>query len=197
MEKMEISEQESKMLGLIEDLIATGVERGIEKGLERARSEERLKEKITYDIKLKNTRLLIKNYRKFIKACEQATCTEHELETATVDEILDKLYCTAYDEITVVQSILASKKRTEIIIEHIKKIVKFYVFDAKNSKNNEKIRRACLIEDLYINGNVKPKISEMSEKYHVSERQIGRDQNTAIEEIAIFMFGIDGIRKMF
>ncbi|MBQ2937618.1 MAG: hypothetical protein IJE05_01860 [Clostridia bacterium] len=197
MEKMEISEQESKMLGLIEKLIAAGVERGIEKGLEKARSEERLREKITYDIKLKNTRLLIKNYRKFIKACEQATCTEHELETATVDEILDKLYCTAYDEVTVVQSILASKKRTEIIIEHIKRIIKFYVFDADNSKNNEKIRRAHIIEDLYINGKSKPKISEMSEKYHISERQIGRDQNAAIEEIAIFMFGIDGIRKMF
>lgn len=197
MEKMEISEQESKMLGLIEKIIAAGVERGIEKGLEKARSEERLREKITYDIKLKNTRLLIKNYRKFIKACEQATCTEHELETATVDEILDKLYCTAYDEVTVVQSILASKKRTEIIIEHIKRIIKFYVFDADNSKNNEKIRRAHIIEDLYINGKSKPKISEMSEKYHISERQIGRDQNAAIEEIAIFMFGIDGIRKMF
>lgn len=197
MEKMEISEQESKILGLIEKLIAAGVERGIEKGLEKARSEERLREKITYDIKLKNTRLLIKNYRKFIKACEQATCTEHELETATVDEILDKLYCTAYDEVTVVQSILASKKRTEIIIEHIKRIIKFYVFDADNSKNNEKIRRAHIIEDLYINGKSKPKISEMSEKYHISERQIGRDQNAAIEEIAIFMFGIDGIRKMF
>lgn len=37
----------------------------------------------------------------------------------------------------------------------------------------------------------------MSEKYHISERQISRDQNTAIEEIAILMFGIDGIRKMF
>ena len=66
MEKMEISEQESKMLGLIEKIIAAGVERGIEKGLEKARSEERLREKITYDIKLKNTRLLIKNYRKVI-----------------------------------------------------------------------------------------------------------------------------------
>ena len=95
------------------------------------------------------------------------------------------------------QSILASKKRTEIIIEHIKRIIKFYVFDADNSKNNEKIRRAHIIEDLYINGKSKPKISEMSEKYHISERQIGRDQNAAIEEIAIFMFGIDGIRKMF
>jgi len=37
----------------------------------------------------------------------------------------------------------------------------------------------------------------MSEKYHISERQIRRDANSAIEEIAVLMFGIDGIRKMW
>ena len=115
MEKIEISEKESKILGVIEQLINSAVEKGIEKGIERARNEERLREKITYDTKLKNTRLLIKNYRRFLNACQQATWTECELETATVDEVLDKLYCTTSDEVTVVQSILASKKRTEII----------------------------------------------------------------------------------
>ena len=54
-----------------------------------------------------------------------------------------------------------------------------------------------LLFDLYIKGDKKPKTKSMSEKYHISERQISRDQNTAIEEIAILMFGIDGIRKMF
>lgn len=195
--EIEISEKDSELLGLIEQLITSGVERGIQKGLERARNEEKLREKITYDTRLKNTRLLIKNYRKFVKAFEQATYTEKELETATVDEILDKLYCTAYDEVTVVQSILASKKRTEIIMAHIKRIIKLYIFEAESSNNAEKQRRAHLLEDLYIKGKTKPKIKEMSEKYHIGERQISRDQNAAIEEIAIFMFGIDGIRKMY
>ena len=197
MEKIEISEKESKILGVIEQLINSAVEKGIEKGIERARNEERLREKITYDTKLKNTRLLIKNYRRFLSACQQATWTESELETATVDEVLDKLYCTTSDEVTVVQSILASKKRTEIIIEHVKRIIKFYIYEAESSNNAEKIRRAHLIYDLYIKGDKKPKTKSMSEKYHISERQISRDQNTAIEEIAILMFGIDGIRKMF
>ena len=195
MGKIEISEKESKILEFIEQLINSAVEKGIEKGIERARNEERLREKITYDTKLKNTRLLIKNYRRFLNACQQATWTE--CETATVDEVLDKLYCTTSDEVTVVQSILASKKRTEIIIEHIKRIIKFYIYEAESSNNTEKIRRAHIIDDLYIKGDKKPKTKSMSEKYHISERQISRDQNTAIEEIAILMFGIDGIRKMF
>ena len=131
MEKIEISEKENKILGVIEQLINSAVEKGIEKGIERARNEERLREKITYDTKLKNTRLLIKNYRRFLSACQQATWTESELETATVDEVLDKLYCTTSDEVTVVQSILASKKRTEIIIEHIKRIIKFIYMKLK------------------------------------------------------------------
>ena len=193
MGKIEISEKESKILEFIEQLINSAVE----KGIDQKTIDAIPREKITYDTKLKNTRLLIKNYRRFLSACQQATWTECELETATVDEVLDKLYCTTSDEVTVVQSILASKKRTEIIIEHVKRIIKFYIYEAESSNNAEKIRRAHLIDDLYIKGDKKPKTKSMSEKYHISERQISRDQNTAIEEIAILMFGIDGIRKMF
>lgn len=196
MERMEISEKESKMLDFIEKLVAEGVARGIKQGLEQARNEQKLKEKITYDIKFKNTRLLLKNYRKFVSFCEQATVSEKELESATVEEILDKLYCTAYDEVTIVQSILASKKRTEIILTHIKKIINFYILDADNSNNDEKYRRAHILEDLYIKGKKQPAMSVLSERYHISERQVHRDKNIALEEIAVFMFGIDGIRKM-
>lgn len=119
MESFEISEKDSKLLDIIEKLVAEGVAKGIKNGLEQARNEERLKEKLTFDIKFKNTRLLLKNYRKFVNFCEQATVSEKELESATVEEILDKLYCSAYDEVTIVQGILASKKRTEIIMTHI------------------------------------------------------------------------------
>lgn len=128
MKEIRISEEDSKMLEIIDNMITEGIARGIRQGLEQAKNEERLKEKIIYDTKIKNTKLLLKNYRKFISACKQATFTEKELESATVEEILDKLYCSTYDEITVVQSILTSKKRTEIILEHIKNIVNFYIF---------------------------------------------------------------------
>lgn len=196
MESFEISEKDSKLLDIIEEFVAAGVAKGIKQGLEQARNEEKLKEKITFDIKFKNTRLLLKNYRKFVNFCEQATVSEKELESATVEEILDKLYCSAYDEVTIVQGILASKKRTEIIMTHIKKIINFYIFDADSSKNDEKRRRAHILEDLYIKGKKQPAMSVLANRYHVSERQVHRDKNVAIEEIAIFMFGIDGIRKM-
>jgi len=196
MESFEISEKDSKLLNIMEKMVTEAVTKGIKIGLEQARNEERLKEKITFDIKFKNTRLLLKNYRKFVNFCEQATVSEKELESATVEEILDKLYCTAYDEVTIVQGILASKKRTEIIMTHIKKIINFYIFDADSSKNDEKRRRAHILEDLYIKGKKQPAMSVLANRYHVSERQVHRDKNVAIEEIAIFMFGIDGIRKM-
>ena len=147
---------------------------------------------------MKNAKIseVLKNYRKFESFCKQATVSEKELESATVEEILDKLYCSTYDEVTIVQGILASKKRTEIIMTHIKKIINFYIFDAESSKNDEKSRRAHILEDLYIKEKKQPAMSVLASKYHISERQVHRDKNVAIEEIAIFMFGIDGIRKM-
>ena len=196
MSNIEISEKESQLLALVEQLVQEGVAKGIKKGIEQLRNEERLKEKITYDTRIKNTRLLLKNYRNFVKACKQATFTEKDLETATVEEVLDKLFCQSYDEITVVQSILTSKKRTEIILTHIKRIIDFYLYESEHSNNDEKKRKAHILNDLYVVGKYKPKINDMSEKYHISERQIRRDANSAIEEIAVLMFGIDGIRKM-
>lgn len=196
MSNIEISEKESQLLALVEQLVQEGVAKGIKKGIEQLRNEERLKEKITYDTRIKNTRLLLKNYRNFVKACKQATFTEKDLETATVEEVLDKLFCQSYDEITVVQSILTSKKRTEIILTHIKRIIDFYLYESEHSNNDEKKRKAHILNDLYVVGKYKPKINDMSEKYHISERQIRRDVNSAIEEIAVLMFGIDGIRKM-
>ncbi len=196
MSNIEISEKESQLLALVEQLVEEGVAKGVKKGIEQLKNEERLKEKITYDTRIKNTRLLLKNYRNFVKACKQATFTEKDLETATVEEVLDKLFCQSCDEITVVQSILASKKRTEIILTHIKRIIDFYLYESDHSNNDEKKRKAHVLNDLYVIGKYKPKINDMSEKYHISERQIRRDANSAIEEIAVLMFGIDGIRKM-
>lgn len=196
MGKIEISERESQLLELIEQLVTDGVAKGVKKGIEQAKNDEKLKEKMSYDIKFKNTRLLLKNYRKFVSSCQQATVSERELESATVEEIMDKLYCAAYDEVTVVQSILSSRKRTEIIMEHIKRIINFYIIDSQNSKNDEKIRRSHILNDLYIKGKYQPKMSVLADRYHISERQLHRDKNVAIEEVAIFMFGIDGIRKM-
>ena len=196
MGKIEISERESQLLELIEQLVTDGVAKGIRQGLEQTKKEEKLKEKITFDIKFKNTRLLLKNYRRFKKFCKQAIVSEKELETATVEDILDKLYCSSYDEVTVVQSILSSKKRTEIIMKHIKSMIRFYISEANSSKIEEKIRRSKIIKELYIDNDNKPDMSLLAEKYHISLRQLHRDKNIAIEEIAIFMFGVDGIRKM-
>ena len=106
MSKVEISEEGSELLKIIEEIVTGAVAKGIQIGLEQAKNDEKLKEKMSYDIKFKNTRLLLKNYRKFVSSCQQATVSERELESATVEEIMDKLYCAAYDEVTVVQSIL-------------------------------------------------------------------------------------------
>ncbi len=196
-ESFEISEKDSNLLKLISQMVEGGVARGIKKGLEQQKKEEKLKDKITHDSRIKNTKLLFKNYRRLKEACEQATFTEKELETATVGEILDKIFCNASDEVTVVQSILNSKKRTEIILTHIDRIIRFYLFDAKMSKNDEKIRKANILNELYIKDIDKPKISDMSEKYNIGERQVHRDIKSAIEEISILIFGIDGIRKIY
>jgi len=155
----------------------------------------KLKEK--YDRKVRDTKLLLNNYRRFNKHIKQTTYTEKQLETATVAEILDKLYIVEDDEkddATIVQAILKSKKRTEIILNHMNTILAGYEENACKSKDIELKRRLQVINKLYIDDKKGKSFEEIAEELNTSTSTVKRDRNRAIKEISILLFGIDGIR---
>lgn len=189
-EKIEI---DPKLLTVIQSSVSAGVVEGVR--LIEEKKENAIKGK--YDRKIRDTKLLLKNYRLFKKHIKETTYTEGQLETATVSEILDKLYIledSEKDDLTIVQGILKSKKRTEIIITHIDTIILGYTTSASKSKDNEFKRRANVINKLFIEGKKGKSYEQIAEEEHTSVSSVKRDKNRAIKEIAILLFGIDGIR---
>lgn len=151
--------------------------------------------KIRYDKRLRNTNLLLRNYRNFKIYCENAIYEElekiKEQENLNIIEILDKMY-DIDDDATIVQSILKAKERTLIIIKHIDNCIKFYRYKAENSNNIELKRRVEVIERLYINDKILT-FEEIAKELYISTKTVNRDRKRAIEELAPLIFGVDGI----
>lgn len=190
-------EVDPDLLSVIQNSVTAGVNEGIKNAVKQINDQKEKAIKEKYDRRVRDTRLLLSNYRRFKKHINQTTYTEEQLDTATVSEILDKLYILEDDEkddITVVQAILKSKKRTEIILNHMNTILVGYEENAFNSKDIELKRRVTVINKLYINGVKGKSFEKIAEELNTSISTVKRDKNRAIKEISVLLFGIDGIR---
>lgn len=177
------------LFSIIQNSITAGVNEGVKKAIETIEAEKQLANKIKYDNRVRNTKLLLKNYRNFKKHIDTAIYTEEQLDTEQTSEVLDKMGIDVENyDITMVESILKSKKRTEIIIEHIDTILDAYMMRANKKEDNELKRRAEVIEKLYKEG---MKMDQIAVDVNASISTIKRDRNRAINEIAVLMFGID------
>lgn len=187
-------EVEPELLSIIQNSITAGVNEGVRRAIETIESEKQLVNEIKYDNRIRNTKLLLSNYRNFEKHIEEAVYTEQQLNTEETYDVLDRMGFNVdrYDK-TIVESILKSKKRTEIIISHIDTILRAYMLKAKESNDVELKRRADVVYALYCS-KVGCKMDQIADDFHASISTIKRDRDRAVKEIAILMFGIDGIK---
>jgi len=133
-----------------------------------------------YDKRLRNTRLLLDNYNNFIEHCGNAVYNSEQLE----EDIF-------VDNEIIINSILKSKRRTEIMINHIKSCLDYYINSGRMSKNIEIQRRVEAVELIYIK---KMKHNEAADYLHVDPRTFRRDRKKAVEELAVIFWGVDGIK---
>ncbi len=185
-----------KLYDIINNAVEVGVSRGVKGAMLEYDRQQKNKNKIKYDKRLKNTKLLLENYKNFMEHCENAI---YELaedikvtdENDSVMAIFDKIYDMEEDK-TIIESILKSKTRTIIILRHINTCINFYDYKASNSKNLELQRRNQVLRMLYINDETST-YSEIAEELHISTKTVNRDRKTAIQELAPLIFGVDGI----
>ncbi|MBD8046769.1 MULTISPECIES: HTH domain-containing protein [Clostridium] len=149
---------------------------------------ERLK--VKKDRRLRNTRLLLRNYNNFFEHCKNAIYMKEELEEEDPIEILME---SEFEDDLFINSIKRTSIRTKIILDHIESIMDYYRFKANNSKDEKFIRRLKIIELIYFNeGNYS--YEQLAEMFYVDSRTVSRDVKKAIEELSVLLFGIDGLK---
>ena len=159
---------------------------------------EKERKKVTrewHDRRLRNTKLLLQNYRRLIEHYENAVYDAATLEEEyTVTEMFELMSQYVYDNDLYVESIKKSAARTHIIMEHLLKMLELYKVYCNEAPRGDYKRRWRVIVALYLAE--KPStVERVAAQEHVAERTIYRDIDAVCEELSALLFGIDGIKR--
>lgn len=175
---------------IIHEIVEEAATKATLNALKCLKSEEREKEKKRYDRRLRNTELLLKNYRNFKEHAENAIYLNTELENASLEDKFDeddndKMY---------INSILKTKKRTQIILKHIDRCLEYYECKCLSSEKEEVQRRIKVIKMLYIDDEKMSYLEVAKKLGEISTKTIERAKKVALSELTVLFFGIDGVK---
>lgn len=173
------------------DIIKIAAEAGARAALETLEAEKKKNQKTRYDRRLRNTKLLLRNYRVFKEHVDNAVFDMEKLEEKALD-ILDVLWSGQSGDLFV-ESIKESSVRTKIIMTHIEEMLKIYSAYCSISKKIEDKRRYRIIYAMYIQEIPEP-VRNISEREKIDKRTVYKDVDAACETLAGLIFGVDGIK---
>lgn len=166
---------------MVEEITKTAVNAA----LDYMDKEKQRKQKANRDHRLRNTKLLLKNYRSFVAHCDEL---QDKLTAIQEAETLNELYTEDY----AVESIKRSKHRTMVMTRFIQQMVGVYRSMCESSGTPEDLRRYKIIEALYISEN-KMTVEKLAEFHKVEVRTVYNDINNAAKALSVLVFGVDGL----
>lgn len=154
------------------------------------REQEKQERKKVYNKRLRNAKYLFKNYNNLVNHYQNAVYIESELKDDNLKDIYD--FIDEDREDLMIQSIYRSKRRTEIMITHIKVCLDTFIQDAYNSGKQSKITEADVVKHCILENKT---AEETAEIMNYNPRSISRIKKKVIEQdLAILIFGVDAIR---
>lgn len=161
--------------------------------LSRYGEEERHSAKARYDKRLRNTKMLLRNYRELVAHSESAIYDAAQIVEDDLFDILEMM-SGGRNSSYYVESIKASAARTRIIIEHVNEMLSIYEIFCERSQRPEDRRRFRTIRSLYIQEEGKT-AEAIARRENVDTRTVYRDVDAACEKLTALIFGIDGLPK--
>lgn len=156
------------------------------------REEQERQRKIAFDKRLRNTKLLLVNYRGLLAYSESAI-----FEASQCDEDVYDVLCLmagkVSDQEMYVESIKKSAGRTKLMIEHIKKAISDYEAYCARTGREEEMRRLRTIKRLYIDDDAWT-VQEIATDEIVDISTVYKDIKEAEKRLTPRLFGIDAIK---
>ncbi len=176
-----------------ESIIRIAAEAGAKAALETLEKEKRKAQKSRYDSRLRNTRLLLRNYRMFKEHVDNAVFEAEQLDENAID-ILDLMWDYSGSSDFYVESIKKSVARTAIIVKHITEMLALYEAFCFRSPRPEDSRRYRVIEATYID-EAPMTVKQIADRESIDDRTVYRDIDAAVEKLSAIIFGIDGLKR--
>ncbi|WP_206458685.1 HTH domain-containing protein [Anaerovorax sp. IOR16] len=176
-----------------EIIIKMAAEAGAKAALETLEMERNKSIKGRHDRRLRNTKLLLKNYRVFKKHRDNAVYRASQMDESAID-ILDLMWDPHNSQEMKVESIKKSAVRTSIIMEHIDEMVGIYKVICSNSGKAEIERKYRVLYAMYIAD--EPTTAEkIAKSENIDTRTVYKDIDAACDKMAALIFGVDWLTK--
>ncbi len=145
------------------------------------------------DKRLRNTKLLLRNYHMLKEHAENSVFGRTQMEESAFD-VLESMM-SMYDNEVIIESIKRSATRTAVIVSHIETM--FGLYDAYCDKSQTRevdMRRYEVVWDMYMADDVLS-VKEIAKKQHISKGCVYADLRVAIERLTALIFGVDGLYR--
>lgn len=174
----------------------TAARTGAKSAIDTIEKERQKAAREWHDRRLRNTKLLLQNYRRLMEHYENAVYDAATLEEEdyTAAEIFELMSQYVYDNDLYVESIKKSAARTHIIMEHLNKMLGVYEAYCEKAQREDYKRHWRVIKALYLD-ETPTTVVKLAMTEYVGERTIYRDIDAACEELSALLFGIDGIKR--
>lgn len=144
------------------------------------------------DRRLRNTKLLLRNYHMLKEHAEDSVFGRTQMEESALD-ILESMM-SMYDNEVIIESIKRSATRTAVIVSHIETMFGLYYAYCDKSLNRDiEMRRYKVVWDMYM-AEDGLSVKEIAEKQHMSKDSIYADLRIATAKLTALIFGVDGLK---
>jgi hypothetical protein len=154
--------------------------------LEFLEKEKEIKKKAEHDRRLRNVKMLLRNYRSFKLHYDT---TQEDLKKFDEYLELDEFG----DNELAIEAIKRSKMRTLAMVKFIDKMMGIYKIMCEQSEKEEDRRIYQSIYFLYIS-EIKFSAKDISERHNTDPRTVYKDVEKACKTLSALIFGVDSIR---
>lgn len=169
----------------LSEIAKIAAEIGAQTAIEKMDQERKRQQKVKHDWRLRNTKLLLRNYRSFLLHSESIKLHVEKLDAEALEELDSDKFA--------IESIKRSKQKTLVMINFVQQMMWVYQIMCEKSGINEDVRRYRTVEMMYI-AEDKLSAKEIAERHSVDIRTVYKDIDRACETLSTLMFGVDGAR---
>lgn len=176
----------------MEDMYEKAAAIGAREALKIFAQERKKEQGKRADRRLRNTKLLLRNYHMLKEHAENSVFGRTQMEESALD-ILESMM-SMYDNEVVIESIKRSATRTAVIVSHIETMFGLYeAYCNKAPDRDIEMRRYEVVWDMYMADDALS-AKEIAEKQSISTRSVYEDIKIATERLSALIFGVDGLK---
>lgn len=171
-----------------------GAEIGAEASVKAVERERKKFRDARSDRRFRNTKLLLKNYNTLSANCANAVYDAASEATGEdgINEIIEALD-ELFEEGIQVESIMKSAARTQLIMDHLNRMLGVYKAYCQASSREEEQRHYRVIEAIYLSPKPLTPVA-VAQQENIDKRTVYKDIDAACAALSALIFGIDGIK---